>query len=408
MATRTFQDKLAVREMTPLLIGLAGASGSGKTASALRLATGIQRICGGEIWGIDTEANRMLHYAPGAGEKVDPAKLIFSFRHLPFPAPFGPLDYLAAITHCASKGAGIIIVDSLSHEHEGPGGVLEIHAAEEVRLQGNAAAKFTAWQKPKEARRRLINSILQMPINFIFCFRAKEKIKPEKKKAGEEKGGMQELGWMPIGGEEYVYEMTVNCLLYPNSGGIPTWNPVMVGEKAMVKLPAQFTGVFKDSTPLSEEIGEALALWASGGITLPSNWHSVRVAEANKTTELELPDQKIPCATCKANVPRCRECKKPQDYVRAGVSRKGGPYEAFWVCPEKCPDSRDKRRNTSIKAAIWHERLMRPPESLTETPPSNLTPPGSGVEGGTGGSAPTSAPPSNPDTLFQDEPGSGG
>src|SRR5581483_7738128 len=154
--TRSFEDKPAVRERVPLLVGLVGPSGSGKTFSALRMATGIQRVAGGDIYVIDTEAKRALHYAD-----------MFKFRHIPFLAPFGSLDYLAAINHCVKKGAKTIVIDSMSHEHKGPGGVLEEHQAEMERL---AAAWKTsldktnmpAWAAPKAKRRTLLNAITQM------------------------------------------------------------------------------------------------------------------------------------------------------------------------------------------------------------------------------------------------------
>lgn len=78
---RTFVDKPAVRDKVPLLIGLAGPSGGGKTFSALRLASGMQRVSGGDVYVVDTESKRALHYADK-----------FKFRHLEFTAPFGPLD----------------------------------------------------------------------------------------------------------------------------------------------------------------------------------------------------------------------------------------------------------------------------------------------------------------------------
>lgn len=250
---RSFEDKPAVREHVPLMIGLMGPSGGGKTYSALRLATGIQRVSGGEIFVIDTEARRALHHASR-----------FKFRHVVFGAPFGPLDYLAAIEHCIRKGAKIIIVDSMSHEHEGPGGVLEMHEAEVQRLsRGDARLadkmKMLAWSKPKQARRRMINSILQQSCHFIFCFRAKEKIKIEKGKDPEPRG------FMPIAGEEFVYEMTLNALLLPNAGGVPTWQSKEIGEKQMIKLPEMFRSLLLGSKePLSEQVGEELATWAAG------------------------------------------------------------------------------------------------------------------------------------------------
>lgn len=253
--TRSFEDKPAVRERVPLLVGLVGPSGGGKTYSALRVATGIQKVTGGDIYFIDTEARRALHYADR-----------FKFRHVAFGAPFGPLDYLAAIEHCVSKGAKTIIVDSMSHEHEGPGGVLELHDKETDRLckewkVPRGVAQLSAWAKPKGERRRLINSILQIQCNFIFCFRAKNKLKIKK---GEDP---RPMGFMPIAGEEFVFEMTLNCLLLPGANGVPTWQPDEEGEKCMIKLPEQFRALMLNGGSkivLSEATGEEFAKWAEG------------------------------------------------------------------------------------------------------------------------------------------------
>lgn len=259
--SRTFQDNEAVREKTPLLIGLMGPSGGGKTKSALRVATGIQSVSGGDIYGIDTEARRMLHYADS-----------HKFRHLPFDAPFGSLDYLAAIQHCVKKGAGIVIVDSMSHEHEGPGGLLDLHDQELSRMAGDDYAKrervkMLAWAKPKAARRQLINGLLQMNANFIFCFRAKDTAKPVKRNGKTE---VESQGYMPIAGEEFVFEMTVNCLLLPRANGVPTWQTDQPGERIMMKLPEQFQPIFARSEPLSEDIGRRLAEWAKGAPGAPA------------------------------------------------------------------------------------------------------------------------------------------
>lgn len=258
---RTFDSRPATRERVPLLVGLMGPSGGGKTFSALRLATGIQRVSGGKIFVIDTEARRALHYADR-----------FSFEHVPFVPPFGPLDYLAAIDHCVQRGAGVVIVDSMSHEHEGPGGVLEQHEAEIERLlkawknASRDTVQMSAWAGPKAARRRMINSILQYPVNFIFCFRAKNKVKvatKQQRKDGED--AVASIGFMPIAGEEFVFEMTVNCLLLPGAGGVPTWSPEERGEKMMIKLPEQFRPMLLGQTaPLDEVMGESMAKWAAG------------------------------------------------------------------------------------------------------------------------------------------------
>src|SRR6185436_10622008 len=57
----SFVLKPAVRENVPLLIGLAGGTGSGKTYSAMRLAKG---LAGGQKFAvIDTESGRARAYA---------------------------------------------------------------------------------------------------------------------------------------------------------------------------------------------------------------------------------------------------------------------------------------------------------------------------------------------------------
>lgn len=292
--TRTFEETPTdFSGQVPLLIGLMGPSGGGKTYSAMRLATGIQRVSGGDIYVIDTEARRSLHYRKPRDR--------FEFRHIPFSPPFGSLDYLAAIEHCASSGAGVIVVDSMSHEHEGPGGVLEQHDAECDRLVKawskpgkpvyRDAVQMTAWGKPKGERRRMINSILQLPVSFIFCFRAKEKLKPVKGKQPEQQG------FMPIAGEELVFEMTVNALLMPNAGGVPTWQSKEVGEQKMIKLPKQFHHLAEQRGPLDESAGEEMARWAAG---VSNHAHSELVSaidEAATVSDLE------------ALVPRIKEAK---------------------------------------------------------------------------------------------------
>jgi ABC-type dipeptide/oligopeptide/nickel transport system ATPase subunit len=250
---RIFAATAAVRESVPLLVGIMGPSGSGKTFSGLRLATGIQTVTGGDIYFIDTEARRALHYADQ-----------FKFQHVQFDAPFGSLDYLAAIEQCVKQGAKVIVIDSMSHEHIGPGGYLLTQEAEVDRMAGNDYAKrervkMAGWIKPSSLRQRMITGILQMNVNLIFCFRAKEKTKPK------QGGGIQELGFMPVAGEELLFEMTVNMLLPPKSGGVPQWRSDQVGEKMMMKLPRQFESIFAADKPLDEDTGRALATWAKGG-----------------------------------------------------------------------------------------------------------------------------------------------
>lgn len=250
---RNFTHRLATRDKTPLLINLVGSSSSGKTKSALRLADGIHRVFPGKTFVVDTEAGRSLQYADE-----------HAFQHVPFGAPFGPLDYLDVIKYCIDNGATTIIVDSMSHEHEGPGGLLEMQAADLKAMGGQMSKQGLAWQRPKSEHRRMLNTILQFNCNFIFCHRAKQKldwnaIGPDGKKLPP-----QPLGFMPIGDESWMFEMTMQCLLMPGCKGVPTWSPEMPGEKESIKLPGFFEKVFADSPQLSEDVGEAMARWSAG------------------------------------------------------------------------------------------------------------------------------------------------
>lgn len=263
---RTFQINDAKREAVPLFIGLVGPSGSGKTGSALELAHGIQDVMPGDIGYIDTEANRALHYANAPMFSDSTRK--FKFKHLPFAAPFNPESYKQAIGALIKAGCKTIIVDSMSHEHDGPGGVLEMHEAQLDKIAGNDFEKrnkstFLAWAKPKAERRALINFLLQQKINVIACFRAKEKLKITPGKP------VVDMGWQPIAGEEFVFEMTLNCLLLPGSNGIPTLVPENKGELQMVKVPQQFRGIVTDKRPLSASLGKELAVWAKGDTAAP-------------------------------------------------------------------------------------------------------------------------------------------
>ena len=254
--TRQFTARPAVREAVPLLVGLMGPSSSGKTFSALRLATGVQQITGGDIYVIDTESRRALHYADQ-----------FKFEHIQFDAPFGSLDYLEAMKFCADRGAKVIVIDSMSHEHSGPGGYLITQESELDRMakhdfEARERCKFAAWIKPAKLRQQMITGMLQLNANLIFCFRAKEKTKPQKI---DGKTKPVEMGFMPIAAEEMLFEMTVNCLLLPKANGVPTWRSDHVGERLMMKLPKQFESIFADHKPLDETIGRALAEWARGG-----------------------------------------------------------------------------------------------------------------------------------------------
>lgn len=260
--SREFTSAPAVREHVPLSIALVGPTGSGKTGSALELATGLQDVMGGDIGVLDSEARRSLAYANAPMFSEPNRKFVFQFA--PFVAPFGPEDYQAGAQHLISKGCKHIIIDSGSHMWEGPGGIHEIHQLEVERLMKawNASAdkvNFPAWNKAKSSQTAFVNWMKQQSVNFIWCFRGKEKMKMMNNKPVE-------VGWQPIGGEDLLYEMGLACLLLPGCDGQPIWNKAE--EKGVKALAAQFRPMFKDNPRLSAEVGRQLAQWAKGEPTI--------------------------------------------------------------------------------------------------------------------------------------------
>ena len=270
--TRQFETYHAVRTSVPFWLGLFSSAGAGKTFSLLRLATGMQSVVGGEIHMIDTEGGRGLHYSDR-----------FSYEYTPLAAPFGADDYIAAIEHVAAKGARIIIVDQMSSEHDGEGGLLDSHEKELDRMAGTdwkkrEAVKMLAWGRPKAARKRLLQKMLGLKdVYFLLGFRADETAKPVKNKETG-KNEVLQMGFTPICGKNFIYEATVSTLLLPGAKGVPTWNPEGVGSRVMVKLPEQFVPIFKPGEQLSEKHGEALARWAKGGSAQPPSDLSARAA----------------------------------------------------------------------------------------------------------------------------------
>lgn len=261
--TRTFTTEPGHRQPTPLFIGLIGPSSSGKTRSALRLAVGIQSVVGGEIAFINTEGRRgTMDLDKFKKADGSPAITLMSFD-----APYASLDYLDAILQARASGAKTIVIDSLSHEHEQVGGMLDYQEQELTRMAGDdwrkrESMQMLAWSKPKAARRQLLTrGIMQADVNIIACFRAKETSKPVKV---EGKTKVVALGFTPIAGDEFVYEMALSALLPPGSKGVPEWHPELPGEKLAVKRPDHLEKLVPDGEQLSEEIGARLATWARG------------------------------------------------------------------------------------------------------------------------------------------------
>lgn len=263
------------------IICFAGAAGSGKTASALRLATGITKQTGGDLFVIDTENRRSLRYSD-----------TFRFHHFDFQPPFTAARYLEILLAAdkIAKPGSVIVIDSMSHEHEGVGGMLQ--RADEFLNEkaGNdwkkrEQLKMKSWQLPKEERRKFINQGLQrVSSHVIMCFRAKEKIKMLKGEGG--KTEVVNVGWQVLGADEFAFESDVIFVLPPNSAGKPAWNE---GAARINDMKGDLIKSLQAIPQVSEEMGKKILEFytVKSGTPLAALEKQLGEAADKGTTELQ-------------------------------------------------------------------------------------------------------------------------
>lgn len=268
----TFTFRKAERENVPLLIGLVGGTGSGKTYTAMRLASG---ICGGKPFAvIDTEAGRAKHYADQ-----------FNFDHGDLKPPFRPEAYTDAI-HAADKaGYPVIVVDSMSHVWAGDGGVLDWQEEELDRMAGDdwkkrEAVKMAAWIKPKMAHKKMVQSLLQVRAHVILCFRAEQKIEMVRENGKMVIHAKQSLtgldGWIPVCEKSLPFELTASLLFTADAPGMPK----------PIKLQEQHRVLFPLDQQVNEDSGRKIAAWSVGGKATPIDTDQAELITVDQATVL--------------------------------------------------------------------------------------------------------------------------
>jgi hypothetical protein len=143
------------RSQAKIRIACQGASGSGKTYSSLLLAYGLCQDWN-KIAVIDTE-----------NQSADLYSHLGQYNVLTLLPPFNPERYMEAIATCEASGMEVIIIDSLSHEWEGEGGILDIHGS----MAGNS---FTNWAKITPRHNALVQKILHSGAHIIATVRSKQ------------------------------------------------------------------------------------------------------------------------------------------------------------------------------------------------------------------------------------------
>lgn len=188
----------ATKEKSKLRMAIMGPAKSGKTYTALKLATALAGP-EGRIAVIDTEAGSASKYAGKSGFKFDCQEL----------ATFHPGKYVGAIQEAEDAGYDVIIVDSLTHEWDGPGGCLE--TVDKITKEARTGNSFTAWGDVTPYHNALIAKITSCKAHIICTFRVKMEYRLEDytDKNGLKKSKPVKMGIGPITRQGMEYEFDI-------------------------------------------------------------------------------------------------------------------------------------------------------------------------------------------------------
>ncbi len=169
-------------------LGLIGPAGSGKTYTALRIASAL----GARIAVIDTEHGSASKYADE-----------FAFDTLQLTS-FHPQRYVEAIEEAGQAGYDVLIIDSGSHEWNGTDGCLELAEQAAARYKGN---KWAGWRDVTPLHNRFIEAIHAAPLHVIVTYRSKmEYIQTD---TGHGKTEVKKVGMEAITRDGAEYELDI-------------------------------------------------------------------------------------------------------------------------------------------------------------------------------------------------------
>lgn len=259
LENRVIQIKKASRKQARIKMLIAGPSGSGKTYSSLLLASGMtdwKNICV-----IDTERGSADLYSQ-----------LGAYNTLTLDAPYSPERYIEAITLCINTGMQVIIIDSITHEWDGKGGILEMHDA----MTGNS---YVNWAKFTPRHNKFIDTILQSPVHIICTGRAKQDY------VLSDKNGKQvpeKIGMKTITREGFDYEVTLGFDLDIKHNATSTKDR---------------TGLFIDKPAfvISSETGKTILDWCNSGEKVINNYNVFlkEIKSAKDTAVLTIIGSKI-------------------------------------------------------------------------------------------------------------------
>jgi len=184
------QFQKATRQQVKLKIGVAGPSGAGKTLGALAMAHALAQ--GGKIAVIDTERGSASLYADR-----------YQFDTLEIEPPYLSSKYLEAIAAAAEAGYVVVVVDSISHQWDGDGGILQRKEQADCVPGSN---HFANWGPFTKEHNEFRSGLLNAPIHVVVTMRSKQAY--QQSESGNKKK-IEKLGLAPIQREGMEYEFTL-------------------------------------------------------------------------------------------------------------------------------------------------------------------------------------------------------
>ena len=181
------QFRKAERTAIKIKIAIGGPSGSGKTRGAIALAQGL----GSKVALIDTENGSASTYSE------------LGFDVLELSPPFTSARYVEAINAAVEAGYDVLIIDSLSHQWAGEGGILSRKEEMDKRPGSNS---YTNWATFTKEHTAFVASVLHAPIHIIATLRSKQDYVMETNERGKQTP--RKVGLAPVQRDGLEYEFS--------------------------------------------------------------------------------------------------------------------------------------------------------------------------------------------------------
>lgn len=172
----------ATKKEAKLRMSIAGPSGSGKTFTALLFAGALSPS--GKIAVVDTEHGSASKYAD-----------MFNFDVMEL-SNYHPNKYVEAIKAAVQAGYDVVVLDSITHAWNGPGGILSI-----------VNQNFGKWKDVQPIEQAFIEAIVSSPIHIIATMRAKTQYEVEKDDRGKPTPKKVGMGAIQREGMEYEFDI---------------------------------------------------------------------------------------------------------------------------------------------------------------------------------------------------------